>query len=412
MKINENLAENSKAIIGKLIQAIEDDEQITSSDSLSFQATKDSLPEICQTIVKAIADNNLSLLALHQENQGSKHGYVRCKQDFEPEEIVREFFLLKQIVTVELKPYLLAKSPEQIVEQMTLIDLIVNRVMENSFQSYAKTRRQQLDSLHQQLFLTNQELTRLVEDSQQSFSYLVHEIKNPLTSIIGYSDLFLRQQTKHDTSNTNLEHIQQVLNQGRKVLRLVNDTSEISSYKEGSFKLRIQEINICTLLEDIVLGLTPSIEAKELNLITSCIPQQLIIKSDPLRLQQIITNLLINAIRYTKSGQIELRCCILPKNKLEIKVCDTGIGISEFEQKRIFEPYFRTQQSQQDVPEGIGLGLAIVSQLVSLLEGNIELISKVNVGSIFTVTIPLAPSTVNSDLTLYKNRRVSNQSST
>ena len=405
MNINENLAENSKAIIGKLIQAIEDDEQITSSDSLSFQATKDSLPEICQTIVKAIANNNLSLLALHKKDQGSKHGYVRSQQDFEPEEIVREFFLLKQIVIVELRPYLLAKSPQQIIEQMTLIDLVVNRVMENSFQSYAQARKQQLDNLHQQIFLTNQELTRLVEDSQHSFSYLIHEIKNPLTSIIGYSDLFLRQQTKHDTSTANLEHIQQVLNQGRKVLRLVNDTSEISSYKQGKFKLRIQEIDVCNLLEDIVLGLKPSIEAKGLKLITSCIPQQLIIRSDSLRLQQIITNLLINAIRYTTSGKIELSCCILPRDELEIRVSDTGVGISKPDRKRIFEPYFRSQQSQQDGPEGIGLGLAIVSQLVNLLEGDIYLASEVNVGSIFTVTIPLKSPTADSNISQCESKR-------
>ena len=98
MNIHEHLVENSEAILDKLIQAIEEDERITSSNALSFQATRDSLPEICQTVIKAIVDNNLSLLAWHQEDQGTKHGYVRCKQDFEPEEIVREFFLLKQIV--------------------------------------------------------------------------------------------------------------------------------------------------------------------------------------------------------------------------------------------------------------------------------------------------------------------------
>lgn len=397
MNINENLVENSEAILDKLIQAIEEDERITSSDALSFQATKDSLPEICRTVVKAIADNNLSLLNWHRSNWATKHGYVRCKQNFEPEEIAREFFLLKQVVVVELKPYLLAKSPEQIVEQMTLIDLIINRVMENSFQSYAEARKQQLESLRQQIFLTNQELTRLVEDSQETLSYLVHEIKNPLTSIIGYSDLFLRQQAKRgissastsNVSTNNLEHIQQVLKQGRKVLRLVNDTSEISSCKAGNFKLRIQDVNLCSLLEEIALSLRPAIEAKKLQLVTSCLPQQLVIRSDSLRLQQIITNLSINAIRYTAKGTIELTCCILPNNQLEIKVSDTGVGIPQSEQKRVFEPYFRSQRSQEKVPEGIGLGLAIVSQLVSVLNGKIDLVSQIDVGSVFTVTIPL-----------------------
>ena len=138
-----------------------------------------------------------------------------------------------------------------------------------------------------------------------------------------------------------------------------------------------------------MLGLKPSIEAKNLKLVTSCFPEHLVIKSDSLRLQQIITNLAINAIRYTSSGQIKLTCCILHQNRLQIKVADTGMGISRLEQQRVFEPYFRSQKSQKDVPEGVGLGLAIVSQLVNVLKGKIELLSEPNVGSTFIVTIPI-----------------------
>ena len=108
-----------------------------------------------------------------------------------------------------------------------------------------------------------------------------------------------------------------------------------------------------------------------------------------MRLQQIITNLLTNAIRYTPAGQIELICSKTKLNQLEIKVVDTGVGISERDQESVFDAYFRSLKSQQTVPEGIGLGLVIVSQLVTMLGGEIELVSKVDVGSTFTVTIPL-----------------------
>lgn len=93
--MNENPVENGEAIAKKLLEAIEQDEQIASSNSLSLQAVRDNLPAICQTIIEAIAENNLSLLATRADNQGSQHGYTRFRQDFNPEEIVREFFLLK-----------------------------------------------------------------------------------------------------------------------------------------------------------------------------------------------------------------------------------------------------------------------------------------------------------------------------
>ena len=386
--MNKNeITTDTKAIASLLIEAIQKDKQIISSDVLSVKAVEDNLPKICQTVVDAIAANNISLLASYKENQGSEHGYIRCQQDFEPEEIVQEFFLLKQIILTQLQPYLLSQSPQQIIKQITLIDLIINRIVENALYSFNIARKQQQEILHQQMFLTNRELTRSVENRQENLSYLVHEIKNPLTSIIGYSDLFLRQQ--QNNSITNLEHIQQVLQQGRKVLRLVNDTTEISSCKRGNFKLKIQQINICTLIENITLGLKPCLKAKKLKLITSCVPKPLTIRSDSLRLQQIITNLLMNAIRYTSQGKIELNCCLLPNSQLAIEISDTGVGISQSEQKHIFKPYFRSQKSRQNVPEGVGLGLAIVAQLVNILEGKIELVSEVNLGSTFIVTIPL-----------------------
>ena len=393
MNIQENFAEQGKAIAKKLIDIIDRDRKIPSSSYLGYSAIKDSLPTICQIILQAIADKNLSLVTPCQLEISERHGCVRSEQEFNPEEIVREFYLLKQIILAELRPQLLNCSPEEILQKLAFVDEAIEEIMENSFQSYAKNKQYQLEKLHQQIFLTNQELTRLIEDRQNNISYLTHEIKNPLTSIIGYSDLFIRQQkllcAENNSSISNLSHIHQVLQQGRKVLRLVNDSLEISSYQQGILKLRFQKVNVCKLVEDITFGLKSSVEAKQLDLVTECLPEPLEIETDSLRLQQIITNLLVNAIRYTPSGKIELICHKKESHILEIKITDTGVGIPESEQKRIFEPYFRSTKSQKSVPEGIGLGLAIVAQLVTILKGQITLFSEVNVGSTFTVTIPL-----------------------
>ena len=391
MNTDEYQTKPGHKIADKLIEAIEKDERIVSTCSLSMQAIRDNLPAVCDTIITAIAQNNPELVGVAKLDQGGKHGETRSAQDFEPEEIVREFFLLKQIILAESKPLLLENSPAEILERIALIDLTIDKVMENCFHNYAKCRKQQIDSLHQQIFLTNQEISRLLVEHQDSLQYLVHEIKNPLTSIIGYSDLYLRLQRRDTVHSANLEHIQQVLYQGRNVLRLINDTLELSSYQKGDLKLRIKEIDICLLLEDITISLKPTLEAKQLKLIASCLPNRLVIESDPLRLQQIISNLLTNAIRYTVKGTITLTCVRI-EDYLEIKIADTGVGISLQNQNRIFEPYFRSDLSQESVPDGIGLGLAIVSQLVSLLGGEIELNSKLDIGSTFIVRIPIAIS--------------------
>jgi signal transduction histidine kinase len=118
------------------------------------------------------------------------------------------------------------------------------------------------------------------------------------------------------------------------------------------------------------------------------VPQQVV--TDPLRVRQIITNLVSNAIRYTDSGTVEVICQCCEPNAWQLIVRDTGQGINIEDQERIFQPYFRAGSQETYLPESTGLGLAIVAQLVNLLSGKIELISELGQGSTFTVTFPLA----------------------
>jgi signal transduction histidine kinase len=112
--------------------------------------------------------------------------------------------------------------------------------------------------------------------------------------------------------------------------------------------------------------------------------------TDPLRLQQIITNLLSNAFRYTESGSIHIHCETQSDQRWCISIQDTGMGIAPADQSRIFEPYFRAGTSDRaSESEGTGLGLAIVLRLVKLLQGDISVTSEVGVGSTFTVCFPL-----------------------
>lgn len=233
MNKSEDEVIDSEIIAKKLITAIKADRKIDSTSALSPQAIEDNLFEMCRIILKAIAKNNSDLLNTYQQNWGSQHGFSRSAQDFEPEELVREFFGLKQIVIGELTPQLCESSPQQVIEQLALVDVVVNKVMENSFISYKKLKQRELEELNRQILLTNQEIARLIANGQENISYLLHEIKNPLTSIIGYSDLLIRYQKQQQNSVDNLTHIRQILHQGRNILRLLNDASEISAYEKG-----------------------------------------------------------------------------------------------------------------------------------------------------------------------------------
>jgi len=102
-----------------------------------------------------------------------------------------------------------------------------------------------------------------------------------------------------------------------------------------------------------------------------------------------VTNLVSNGIRYTKSGTVQVTCHVLSDQQWAIAVTDTGIGIAPEDQAHIFDPYFRVGASGTHLPESTGLGLAIVCRLVKLLQGKIEIVSQLGVGSTFTVILPL-----------------------
>ncbi len=386
------LINNTDKILEQWVEAVRQDKQIESADNLPYIAVRDHLPDV----IRAMA----TVLSQYEENDvksvveaSLEHGVLRAEQGFDPAEIAREYCLLRCALFSTLEEGLLSGTAAEVMRAFRLIDAVIDGAIARSFQSYTTERLRELNQLQSQLTLHNQELTRLVHASQDNLSYLAHELRNPLTSIIGYSDLFLRQQKlNYEDKDTlpNLEHIERVLRNGRHLLHLINDALEISRYEAGKMQLYPAAADVRAVIYSVLEVMQPLAHQKELKLLVDIesAPEQVI--TDSLRLQQILTNLVSNAIRYTKSGTIQLTCQVLANAEWAIAVVDTGIGIKPEDQKHIFEPYFQVGASTTHPPDSTGLGLAIVSRLVKLLQGKIELVSQVGVGSTFTVIFPLA----------------------
>jgi signal transduction histidine kinase len=148
------------------------------------------------------------------------------------------------------------------------------------------------------------------------------------------------------------------------------------------------------VINEVLEVMQPLASEKELKIVVNIerAPKQVF--TDSLRLQQVVMNLMSNAIRYTeKSGKIEVNCEKLENEQWAIAISDNGIGIDPEDRKHIFEPYFQVGELATRLPNSTGLGLAIVSRLVKLLQGKIELISQVGIGSTFTVFFPLKVET-------------------
>ncbi|WP_414548568.1 sensor histidine kinase [Anabaena sp. CCY 0017] len=386
------LAENVDIILKKWVAAVLKDREIESAEDLPYTAIRNDLPDVLKAMVTVLSKsqgNDIQSIITASWH----HGILRAKQGFDPAEITHEYHLLRMVIFDTLELELLKGTPSEIIRSMRLIDAVIDEAIAQCVNSYIEERLQEFKQLHSSLELHNQQLNRLVIANQDHISQLAHDLKHPLSSIIGYSDLFLRQQRKKPEikdNYANIEHIERVLRNGRQLLRLINDVLEISRFDAGQTQLKPALINVRELIDNVCEMLQPLADEKKLKLVADydSIPQKVV--TDEFQLQQIMINLLSNAIRYTDSGTISIECHLLNNQKWSIEVCDTGIGISPENQTQIFEPYFRGNSGNRSyLPDSTGLGLAIVSRLVKLLQGEIDLVSEVGRGSTFTVTMPL-----------------------
>lgn len=212
---------------------------------------------------------------------------------------------------------------------------------------------------------------------------ITHDIKAPVGSILGYTDL-LERITTEERQRFYLDNMQSSANH---LLSLVN--SLLDYHRLDAHKMDINRVsfNPRQLFDTIYISFKPTATAKKLELNYECgEPLNRVYTGDPFRIRQILENLLSNALKFTKQGSITL-CAALENGQIHFSVCDTGCGISTEEQKRIFQEFTRLHNAQGQ--EGFGLGLAITHKLVLLLGGEIRIDSEPGKGSCFHVYLPL-----------------------
>ncbi len=392
INFSELLVEKTETILVQWVEAVRQDKQIESADELPRPAIENHLSHVLSAMATVLSHSQESEIGPIVE-ASLYHGVLRAEQGFDPAEVAREYRLLRQVIFSVLEANLLAGTVAEGIRAVRLIDIVIDEAIAVCFKSYVEERLQELKQLQNQLTYTNQELTRLLRANQDNLSVLAHELKTPLNSIIGYSELFLRDQQRKPEVKDNLpklDHIERVLRNGRQLLRLINDTLELSRADNGKMQLNLMLTDVPSLINSVIEVLEPLAHSKELEMLVDCSNAPEKVLTDSLRVQQIVTNLVSNAIRYTEVGKIQLTCQKFGDNQWAIAVSDTGRGIAPEDQARVFEPFFRVGSSEQFyLPDSTGLGLAIVSRLVKLLQGKIELVSQVGIGSTFTVIFPL-----------------------
>jgi PAS domain S-box-containing protein len=216
-----------------------------------------------------------------------------------------------------------------------------------------------------------------------------HELRTPLNAILGYSDM-LKEGVYGAMSAEQSSTLDRIIANTRRMLNLVNNLLDQAQMQAGKLTMHMSSFSVGSLVDELQSIMFILAEQKGLQLdcsIAEDVPPQVV--SDPQRLQQVLVNLMGNAIKFTDQGSVSLNIKCPDQEHWALEVVDTGPGISEDAQTYIFEPFRQVDDSQARRHGGSGLGLSIVKQIVSLLNGQISLSSRVGQGSRFLVTLPL-----------------------
>lgn len=242
------------------------------------------------------------------------------------------------------------------------------------------------------------ELEKKQKIKNQFFATTVHELRTPLNAIVGLSTILMDSDIKKPQS----EYISQIHSSSELLVSLVNDILDFSKIEAGKIEIESINFSLDFVMENIKTILNSQAKEKGLDLlfdIDKNIPQT--ISSDPLRLTQIIINLTSNAIKFTHQGSITIKAKPLPKvgikEYLEFRVSDTGIGLNNEQQSRLFQSFVQVDSSISRQYGGSGLGLSISKKLSELMGGAIRVESKEGKGSEFIFTIELKEANNNID---------------
>ncbi len=258
-------------------------------------------------------------------------------------------------------------------------------------------RSRSLEEKNQLILMRNLDIQKKAEELTLSTKYksefmanMSHELRTPLNSILLLSRL-LSENSEHNLSGEQIEYARVIRNSGQGLLQLIDEILDLSRIESGKLPLEHSVVPVTEILDDMRMLFGPIAKDKNLDLhlvIQEDTPAQL--ETDKMRLEQILKNLLSNALKFTQKGSVTLSAgpSATRKNFIEFSVRDTGIGIPEDKHQLIFEAFQQADGSTRRKYGGTGLGLSISRELSKLLGGEINLLSIPDDGSEFKVTIP------------------------
>jgi signal transduction histidine kinase len=226
-------------------------------------------------------------------------------------------------------------------------------------------------------------------NKSQFLSSMSHELRTPLNAIIGLTDMLVANAARFGTEKA-LEPLKRIHNAGTHLLGLINQVLDLSKIEAGKLELSPESVNLAPLIDEVIGTARQLAEQNKNRLVVETQDNLGTLTVDPMRLRQILLNLLSNACKFTKQGDVTLRASKVADGRhwVELAVADSGIGMTAEQLGKLFQEFSQAEASTAKNYGGTGLGLAITRKLARMMGGDVTVTSESGKGSVFTVRLP------------------------
>lgn len=381
VKNPNELGEYQRSVLQKMVTVLNQNIPNDSTNTLTQKAL-DSMLVVSKTalsdVVRANAKKNKSLEIQEQKLQINEVSIS---------ERLREILNIieREIIRSTTEANILQEISLQKTNKIVTYAAIVGLILTVFFSILILNDFSKTESYKNQLEVANAKTKKLLNDREQLISTVSHDLKTPLSTIVGYSELLgnsdLNVKQKHYNKN--------IKSSSEYISKLVQDLLDFTKIEAGKIVVEPIPFSLPVVIDEVAKNIQAVYSQKEINLHIDIDPKlSKNIVTDPFRLRQILTNLIGNAYKFTLKGSITIQAKITDAN-VSISVIDTGIGIKESSQKLVFEEFTQANDGIEKIFGGTGLGLTIAKKMTETLNGTLKLESKFGYGSTFTIQFPL-----------------------
>ncbi len=358
----EHLAACKQSLLTRWRESVRADSRLPDSRlTLSDRQLEDHLPDLIDTIIGALRGDRISSEQVRQNGAG--HGSTRRAQGYLIAQAVWEFAMFRKLVRESVEQLIARLSPECVFAVLDTVLNLIDISELGSVERYVQEEQRERDAAREQLRRVDQQKDRFL-------AVLSHELRNPLASIRTAAHVLNGQ---HVTASGRQRALEIIDRQTRHQTRLIDDLLDLNRISQGRIELRLEPVDLRQAVKNVIDTYLPAIESKSISFRFDYPGREIMLLADSVRIEQIISNLLTNSLKFTDSGgSIELSlaaadgCAVLT-------VRDSGAGIEPSRLAGVFELFSQARTGKGG--EGLGIGLWLARQLVEMHGGQIELTS-------------------------------------